>query len=72
MYKMSNGLLPEVMNAFYVKNRDIHSYNTRSSNLPRIPRGTMHFTNISARIWNVLVLNIDVVHLAHSQLVSSF
>ena len=60
MYKMSNGLLPEVMNALYVQNRDIHSYYTRSSNLLRVPRGTLSFANISARLWNVLVLSIDV------------
>ena len=60
MYKMSNGLLPDVMNALYIKNKDIHSHNTRSSNLLRVPKGTMNLKNISARLWNVLVLNIDV------------
>ena len=60
MYKMSNGLLPEAMNVLYIKNSEIHSYNTRSSNLLRIPRGTANFANISARLWNVLVLSIDV------------
>ena len=57
---MSNGLLPEVINVLYIRNRDIHSYNTRSNNLLRIPMGTTNFTNTSARLWNVLVLNIDV------------
>ena len=60
MYKISNGLLPEVMNVLYVQNRDIHSYNTRSSNQLRVPKGTRSFTNISARLWNALVLSIDV------------
>ena len=60
MYKIFNGMLPVIMNELYIKNRDIHSYNTRSSNLLRVPRGTMNFANISARLWNVLVLNIDV------------
>ena len=57
---MSKGLLPEVIHILYIRNRDIHSYNTRSSNLLRISRGTTHLTNTSARLWNVLVLNIVV------------
>ena len=60
MYKRCNGLLPEVINVLYVRNKDIHSYNTMSSNLLRVPKGSMHFVNISTRLWNVLLLNIDV------------
>ena len=30
MYKICNGLLPEVINVMYVSNKDIHSYNTRT------------------------------------------
>ena len=48
------------MSYSYLKNNQVHSYNTRSSDLLRIPRGTLNFTNISARLWNKLVLNIDV------------
>ena len=59
MYKMLNGLLQEVMNALYV-NIKICILITRSSNLLRVPRGTLSFKNISARLWNVLVLRIDV------------
>ena len=43
MYKICNGLLPEVINVLYVSNKDIHSYNTRSSNLLRVPKGSMNF-----------------------------
>ena len=57
MYKYCNGLLPDVMNRLYVKNYVIHSYYTRGNNLLRIPRGTVNFINIPARVWNT---NIDV------------
>ena len=60
MYKKCNGLLPEVINVLYVRNKDIHSYNTRSSILLRVPKGSTNFVNISTRLWNVLRLNIDV------------
>ena len=60
MYKYCNGLLPNVMNILSVKNKDIHSHNTRSSNLLRIHRGTVNFSNLSARVWNVLTRNINV------------
>ena len=58
MYKYYNGLLSDVMNRLYVKNNVIHSYYTRENNLLRIPRCTANFTNISARVWNVLDTNI--------------
>ena len=60
MYKICNGLLPEVINVLYVSNKDIHSYNTRSSNLLRVPKGSTNFVNTSTRLWNVLLVNIDV------------
>ena len=60
MYTFSKGMLPDVLNRLYSKNRDTHSYNTRSSNLLRIPKGTLNFTNISARLWNIIMLNINI------------
>ena len=59
MYKFANNLLPDVINSLYSRNSDVHSYSTRSSDLLRIPRGTLNFTNVSARVWNVLVLKMD-------------
>ena len=50
MYKYCNGLLLNVMNRLYVKNKDIHSHNTRSNNLLRIHRGTVNLTNLSVRV----------------------
>ena len=60
MYKYCNGLLTGVMNRLYVKKYVIHAYYPRGNNLLTIPRGTANFTNISARIWNVLDINIKV------------
>ena len=60
MYKYCNGLLPNVMNRLYVKHKDIHSHNTRNNYLLRIHRGTVNFTNLSARVWNVLTRNPNV------------
>ena len=53
-------LLPNVMNRLYVKNKDINSHNTRNNNLLRIHRGIANFTNLSARVWNVLTRNLNV------------
>ena len=60
MYKYCNGLLPNVMKRLYLKNNDVHSDNTRSSNLLRIHRGTINFTNLSVNVWNVLTRSINV------------
>ena len=60
MYKICNGLLPEVINVLYVRNKYINSYNTRSSNLLRVPKGSTNFVNIRTLLWNVLLLNIYV------------
>ena len=60
MYKFNYGLLPDVLNTMYRKNCEIHSYNTRSKNMFRISSGTQTFSNISARIWNSLVVNLDI------------
>ena len=43
-----------------VKDKDIHSHNTRNNNLLRIHRGTANFTNLSARVWNALTRNLNV------------
>ena len=60
MYTFYNGMLPDVINNLYKKNKDVHTYYTRGSNLLRIPRGTLNFTNVSARVWNVIMLKINV------------
>ena len=60
MYKICNGLLPEVINIMDARNKYINSYNTRSRNLLRVPKGSMNFVNISTRLCNVLLLDNDV------------
>ena len=60
MYKFNNGLLPAVLNTLYKKNNEIHSYNTRSKDMFHVALGTQTFSNISARIWNALIIKIDI------------
>ena len=60
MYKLSNGFLPEVFNTLYIKNIEIHTYSTRSKDLYHILPETQTFSNISAKIWNSLTVNIIV------------
>ena len=60
MYKFNHGLLPDVLNTMYRKSCEIHSYNTRSKDLFRISSGTQAFSNINARIWNSLMVNLDM------------
>ena len=38
MFKYSKGVLPGVMDNLYLKNNEVHSYYTRSSDLLRIPK----------------------------------
>ena len=60
MYKFNNGLLPAVLNILYKKNNEIDSYNTRSKGMFRIALRTQTFSNISAIIWNALIIKIDI------------
>ena len=54
MNKLSNGLLPEAQNELYVKNNKIHHYSARNCYKYHIQTSTDSFSNVSARIWNVL------------------
>ena len=53
MYKICNGPLPEVMNVLYVRNKDIHSNNTRSSNLLRVD-STKEFNNLGKDQYSIV------------------
>ena len=59
IYKLSNGLLPEALNELYIKNNKIHHYPTRNCDKYHGQTSTDSFSNVSARIWNVIT-NIDV------------
>ena len=59
MYKFNYGLLPDVLSTMYRKKCENHSYNTRSKDMFRISSGTKTFLNISARIWNSPMVNLD-------------
>ena len=60
MYKFSNGFLPDVFNALYMKDSEIHTYSRRSKDFYHMLPGTQTFLNISAKIWNSLTVNINV------------
>ena len=65
MYKLGNGLLPDVMNEFDTSNDQIHDHFTRQYMFCHINEGrsnvyTRSFGNINPRIWNALQTKIDV------------
>ena len=65
IYKLVNGLLPEVMNELFTTNDQIHDDFTRQYHYFHINKGssnvyTRSFGNISPRIWNALQSKIDV------------
>ena len=62
MYKYSLNLLPECIAHLYLRNDSIHEHNTRGCHELRVFPGAKTFSNISARIWNVLSnkINCDV------------
>ena len=65
MYKLVNGLLPEVMNELYTTNDQINDHFTRQYHYFHINKGssnvyTTSFGNISPRIWNASQTKIDV------------
>ena len=70
MYKKPNGLITKTMSDLFITNKDIHSYDTRYKNIFRIHKVTINYTSLSARLWNILNMKIDV-HVPLSQFKSS-
>ena len=62
IYKYSNGFWPDVFNTVYIKiSKVLHIVeSTTSKDLYNILRGTQTFSNVSAKIWNSLTININV------------
>ena len=62
MYKYSNNLLPECISLLYLRNDSFHEHNTQGCYQLRVLHGAKTFSNISARIWNVVTnkFNCDV------------
>ena len=48
------------LNTMYRKYCEIYGYNTRSKDMFRISSGTQTFSNVSARIWNCRMVNLDI------------
>ena len=59
MYKYSNNFLPESIALLYLRNDSIHGHNTRSYHQLRVLPGAKTFSNIRARIWNLLTNKIN-------------
>ena len=53
-----------------IRQMALNKYDTRYKNLFRIPKGTINYTSLSARLWNILNMKIDV-HVPLSQFKSS-
>ena len=66
MYKLSNGRLPEALNELYIKKNGIQQYPTRNCDKYNNQTSTDSFSNVTARIWNVITTNIDV-HISFMQ-----
>ena len=54
MYKYTHNMLPPAMNEMYIRNDEVHNYNTRQSKLLHIPNGS-HIKNFRYR--SVLLYN---------------
>ena len=63
MYKYSLNPLQECIAHLYLRNDSIHVHNTRGCHELRVHPGAKTFTNISARVWNVISnkINCDVL-----------
>ena len=59
MYKYPYNLLPECISLLYLQNDSIYDHNIRGCHQLRVLSGAKTFSNISARIWNVLTNKID-------------
>ena len=60
MFKYENSLLPPVMGELYLRNNEIHNYETRNGNKFSIAAETETFAHVSARIWNAITSKINV------------
>ena len=60
MYKLYNGLLPKALNGLYTKRNKLNHYPTRNCDKYHIQTITNSFSNVSARICNIITSNIDV------------
>ena len=59
MFKYKNGLLPPVMTELYLRNNEIHNYDTRNYNKIPIASETETLSHVSARISNALTSEIN-------------
>ena len=61
MYAYSGDFSPRCNEHIIIKyNKDVLSHHIRGKHLLRIPKGTLRFSNLSARIWNGIVNTVNV------------
>ena len=60
MFKYENGLLPPVLTELYLRNNEIHNYETENCNNFSPAAGIETLSHVSARIWNALTSKINV------------
>ena len=57
MYKSLDSDNPNLFTSFYLKNKDVHVYNTRKSEDLHVPFGRTHVRKFSARINGSMIWN---------------
>ena len=68
-YKYANNVLPLAIHDLFTTNSDVHNYNTRQKHLLHVNKSNINihsksfvsFVNTSARIWNAMQSEIEVI-----------
>ena len=78
MYKLVNGLLPDIMSDLCIVNNEVHTHFTRQSHFLHTRKGRNHvsiqcFNNTGSQIWNSLQKKVNIlVPIANFFLISTF
>jgi hypothetical protein len=70
LYKYKNSLLPPTFQNFYVKNREIHNYPTRSANKLRLPLTKTKIASSYVKKTGVEIWAEFSDHISHNQKIS--
>ena len=66
MYKLVNGLLPDIMSDICIVNNEVHNHFTRQSHFLHTGKGRNHvciqfFNNTGPQIWNSLQKKVNII-----------
>ena len=66
MYKLVNGLLPDIMSDLCIVNNEVHNHFTRQSHFLHTRKGRNHvsiqcFNNTGPRLWNSLQKKVNII-----------